>query len=180
MSELRNPFYDPLLQEKQTEYPRGRYNSSPAFELEHGEINQGYSILAEQIKQKIPDGLRVLVMDGFLGVNWQSFKNKLSQALNKKSLEVAWLDVNSCLAESSEIRNKVEPFMGGNDRIFGTHYPFGPEVFFDAKKIADYRIQASIARGDKAGHLTIFYGCGAFGIWISPRTWHRNMPGGAR
>lgn len=176
MSELNKQYYQPLLQKTQTEYEQGFYDCFPAFDLKDETINQGYDILANHIIGNVPKGLRVLVIDGFLGVNWQTFRQNLSQVLSEKNITPDWLDINTCLNEESEIRNRVEPFMGGDDPVFGTHYPFGPEIFFDAKKIADYRIQASIARGEKAGNLTIFYGCGAGLLEIWDELWYLDFP----
>ena len=176
MSEKRIHLPKQLLHKDQTEYPPGLYNRFPAFELDHEEINQGYKFLVQLIQQKIPQGLRVLVIDGFPGVHWQSLIDRVSPVLSDIKIDVTWRDVKSCLADSGDIRTRIEPFMGGDDRTFGTHYPFGPELFFNAKKIADFRIEASIARGDKAGNLTIFFGCGSGLLELWDQLWYLDFP----
>ena len=76
----------------------------------------------------------------------------------------------------NEIKKRIEPFLGDDDPIFGKHYPLGAEVFFDANKIAEYRIKASIDRGNKAGDLTIFYGCGSSLIELWDQIWYVDIP----
>ncbi len=76
----------------------------------------------------------------------------------KLDINPNWMNVGNCYTSSNEIKKRIEYFLGGDDPIFGKHYPFGPELFFDAKKISEFRINSSIARGDKIGQFKIVYG----------------------
>ncbi len=171
----RNP-YQKLLDKKQTEYQRGLYDAFPAFELDDERIDSGYAFLADKIHKQIPEGLRVLVVDGFSGVDWHRFRSGLEKSLDTKNIAAEWIEMDKCLADPETIRQRIEPFMGGDDRVFGAHYPFGPEVFFDADKAARCRIQMSIARGAKAGHLLIVYGHGAGLLELWDQLWYIDYP----
>lgn len=164
------------LKADQIEYPRGKYDCFPTFKIDQGSIETGYEYLSTLIKSSIPKGLRVLMIDGFQGVDWPIFKNSLSENLARFSIIPTWYAISDCFANSEEIQKRVEPFMGGDDRVFGTHYPFGPEIFFDAGKIAEYRIIASAARGNKSGNLTIFYGVGAGILEQWDKLWYLDFP----
>ncbi len=152
-----SPFSAPLP-EGVKEYPKGLYEKFPAFEIEKGKISAGYDNLANTISGKIDSGLRVLVIDGYHGVNWELFTEQLKARLQDDTGKINWINFNECQKEEEKILKEIAPFLGGDDRIFGSHYPFGPEVFFDTEKVAKVRIEASVKRSDKAGELTIIYG----------------------
>ena len=144
-----------------TTYPKGNYNRFPSFVPSNGNIEQGYEKLADRIIEKTKNGLRVLMIDGYHGIDWEEFQTELDKCLNSNGAEPEWISINNCLADEDEIFNRIEKFLGNSDRIFGSHFPAGPEVFFDYKKLADLRIEMAIRRGKKAGSLTIVYGTGA-------------------
>jgi mannose-6-phosphate isomerase class I len=157
-------------------YSRGLYNSFPMFNVDKGQISSGYPKLVKSIQDRLSSGLRVLVIDGYQGIDWATFQTELDRELNTADIRARWVDFSQCLAGEEEIYNRIEPFLGGDDRIFGTHYPFGPEVFFGVAQIARMRIQASILRGASAGQLTIFYGTGASLIEIWDQLWYLDIP----
>src|SRR5690606_6824478 len=176
---LHDPIQDPflaLLPERMKTFPRGPFDTAPAFKLNDGLIESGYKSLAEKIIRAIPKGLRVLMIDGFQGVKWNEFQTSLKKELDAKKFYVSWINIESCMLSSEEIEEKMKPFLGGDDPIFGTHYPFGAEIFFDAKKIADVRIQAAVERGRKAGELLIIYGTGAALAELWDELWYIDVP----
>ena len=157
-------------------YPKGLYEKYPAFKLDEGKINNGYQHLAENIAAKLNKGLRVLVIDGYQGVDWKYFINKLKEELNKANIIADTVDFNGCLYDEDKINELVESFLGGNDRIFGKHFPLCIEPFFDPFKVAKLRIDASIKRADKSGKLTIVYGNGAGLIELCDELWYVDLP----
>jgi len=173
-SDMSDPFAAPLS-EHQTEYPRGLYNDYPVFKCDDISVREGYHALSEQIIVALKQGLRVLVIDGYHGVNWTCLYEKLSALLAAHHIEQSWFPVVDALADEQEIQEKTAPFLGGDDPVFGTHYPFGPEVFFDAAKIARMRVEAAKARGRSAGSLTVFYGTGAGLIELWDRLWYMDI-----
>jgi mannose-6-phosphate isomerase class I len=170
-----DPFLAPLRQEM-AEYPRGVFERFPAFTPSAGDIYRGYPGLAESIISQIPRGLRVLIIDGYQGVAWQALRAGLEEELDGRVDAVQWMNMEDCYAAPEEIRERIKPFLGGDDPLFGTHYPFGPEVFFEAARFADFRIKAAIARGKKPGELTIFYGCGSGLLELWDQLWYVDIP----
>jgi mannose-6-phosphate isomerase class I len=142
-------------------YPTGEYECFPAFTLSEGTIKSGFENLASEIIDKMKNGVRVLMIDGYHGVDWYYFYKELNKSLIKNDTTAEWISMNDCLADEEIIYQRIKPFLGGDDRIFGSHFPTGPEVFFDYKKLTDNRIEASIRRGTNAKTLTILYGTGA-------------------
>jgi mannose-6-phosphate isomerase class I len=165
-----------FLNRNQTTYEAGNYDCFPAFKIGDGEIVTGYDFLADSITESLLKGLRVLVIDGFQGVDWQAFVREMREILAVKKVDVDWIDMSAYYSRNEEIEQKIAPFIVGDDRIFGKHYPFGPEVFFDAKKIADLRINISILRGKKSGELTIVYGTGAGLVELWDQLWYLDYP----
>ncbi|MBI1938841.1 MAG: class I mannose-6-phosphate isomerase [Ignavibacteriales bacterium] len=170
-----SPFQAPLPKEHDV-YPKGLYEVLPAFSIEAEKIEKGYDKLTEHIVSNINNGLRVLVIDGFPGVNWNNLITGVRNKLIEKKIDAEIIRFEKCLRTADEINKDLEPFLGGDDRIFGTHYPFGPEVFFDTKKAADLRIESAIKRGDKSGKLTIIAGTGASLIELRDELWYVDIP----
>jgi hypothetical protein len=174
-SKIASPFCVPIPQDA-TEYARGLYDPFPAFRIADNLIASGYEALVRALQNEIDDGLRVLVIDGFQGVDWATFQRNLKLALENSDMPVDWFDVGNCLADERDFFPKIEPFLGGDDRLFGARFPFGRETFFDVKKIADLRIRSAIARSTTPGHLTIFYGTGAALIELWDKLWYIDIP----
>ncbi len=100
----------------------------------------------------------------------------MDYSLNKLIINPNFLNISYCYKSPEEIRKIAEPFLGGDDPLFGTHYPFGPEIFFDAEKLAEFRIAASNLRGKKNGDLTIIYGTGSSLIELWDELWFVDVP----
>ncbi|MBL1213147.1 MAG: hypothetical protein D8M61_07360 [Ignavibacteriae bacterium] len=158
----------------QNKFKRGLYEKFPAFKCSSGTINKGYNCLANVIKANIDNGLRVLAIDGYHGVDWKLLKDNLKK--NLEQIEIEWAFTSDCFADTAEIDKRAEPFLGGDDRVFGTHFPFGSEVFFDAKKIAELRISAAIARGRGPGKLLVILGIGSSFVEQYDQLWYMDMP----
>lgn len=174
-SKIAPPFAVPIPQDA-TEYARGLYDPFPAFRIADNLIGSGYEALARLLVSEIADGLRVLVIDGFHGVDWHTFQRNLELALKNSDVQADWHNVGNCLADEKDILPKIEPFLGGDDRLFGNRFPLGPDTFFDVKKIAELRIEAAIAHSKVPGRLAIFFGTGAALIEIRDKLWYIDIP----
>lgn len=170
-----DPFVVPLPAEA-TDYPRGVYNPSPEFPIHRGHIQKGYAFLARQIREDMLRGLRVLVIDGYHGVAWDSVRRGLVEALASHDLHPTWVDMHEYLRPQEDIQAHVHPFLGGNDPLFGTRYPFGPEAFFDAGRVATLRVRVALARGEQAGNLLVVAGCGAGLLELWDQLWYLDIP----
>ncbi|MDX1418441.1 MAG: class I mannose-6-phosphate isomerase [Rubricoccaceae bacterium] len=159
-----------------TDFPRGRFDPFPAFPLSEGTIEAGYDALAERVAAAVPEGLRVLALDGFHGVDWDRLRAGLDEALRARGVEADWWPAADALADADVIAERIAPFLGGDDPIFGTHFPLGPDVFFDAGRLAALRIEAAVARGRAAGRLALVYGVGAALVELSDARWSADLP----
>lgn len=159
-----------------TAFPRGVFDPFPAFTPSEGRIEQGYEPLAARIAAAVTEGLRVLALDGFHGVDWNTLRERLDAALAARGVEASWWPVADALADADVLAERIEPFLGGDDPIFGTHFPLGPDVFFDAERLAALRIEAAVARGRGAGSLAIAYGPGAGLIELHDELWYADTP----
>ncbi len=169
------PFAAPLPAGAES-YPKGYYDALPSFALAEGEVNQGYAALAGLIAEKVPQGLRVLVIEGFPGVAWDLFLANLQAELLRLDIRPELLRFAAALADPAAREAALRPFLGGEDRLFGKHWPFGPEIFFDPVQVEELRITASIRRADKADRLTIIAGSGASLVELQDELWYIDMP----
>jgi mannose-6-phosphate isomerase class I len=175
--ERNNEIFGAPLPEEMSQYPRGPFEAFPAFTPIAGGIQEGYSELVKKIEASISQGLRVLIVDGYQGIDWETFHAHLAAGLDESSLEIHWLKMSDCLLPPNQIHERISPFLGGDDPLFGTHFPLGMEIFFDPVKIADFRIKAAMARGTKSGEkLTIIYGCGAGLLELWDQLWYVDIP----
>jgi mannose-6-phosphate isomerase class I len=175
--ERNNKIFGAPLPEEMSQFPRGLFEAFPAFTPTQGNIQEGYPALIKNIQSSVPAGLRVLIVDGYQGIDWQSFRAHLASGLDQLSLENQWLNMRDCFLPAEQIHGRISPFLGSDDPIFGTHFPLGMELFFDPVKIADFRIQAAMARGAKtAEKLTVIYGCGAGLLELWDRLWYLDIP----
>ncbi|MCX6151394.1 MAG: class I mannose-6-phosphate isomerase [Ignavibacteriales bacterium] len=172
---IEDPFIA-LLPERMTKFPRGPFDTLPKFPISSGVIEKGYNALADNISAEIHNGLRVLVIDGYQGIHWEEFISGLTNALKYFKIEYEFIDVRNYYASDDEILKRIEPFLGGDDPIFGMHYPFGLEYLFDVKKISELRITSSIKRGNKAKDITIIYGTGSSIIELYDNLWYIDVP----
>ncbi len=173
--QAENPFRAPLP-EGSSVYAKGLYDALPAFPIEEGTIGTGFNVLCDHILAAVPGGLRVLAIDGYPGVDWPAFADTLRSQLENHAIEFEIVDFATCRCNPVSLGKALEPFSGGGDRIFGTHFPFGPEVFFDAEKVARMRIDAAIHRSRQAGKVTIIAGTGASLIELWDELWYIDIP----
>lgn len=110
--------------------PAGQYDVYPAFPLADGKINTGFEALAQLIASK-----KQLVIDGYVGVFWDDFREKLGAAFDKLGINPQWIDVSSALHEEERINALVAPFLGGDDPIFGTRFTGQLVDFYNTEKL---------------------------------------------
>ncbi len=174
-TKVKDPFIS-LIPERVSKFPRGLFNKCPKFTISQGTIEKGYNNLARQISDEISNGLRVLVIDGYQGTRWEEFIPLMMSALKEYRIIPELININNAYASEEEIFDKIKSFLGGDDPIFGVHYPFGLEYLFDAKKLSEIRIISSIRRGNKSKDLTIIYGTGSSLIEIYDKLWYIDVP----
>ncbi len=127
----------------------GHYDVYPGFPLAPGMIALGYGALADHLA-----GQRRVIIDGYGGVLWDGLREQLDAALRERGIDAAWTTVDGALRAETQIDELIDPFLGGDDPLFGTR--FGGELrdFFTADKLA------ALVPDDHAS-LSILYGTGA-------------------
>ncbi len=165
-----------LLSPDATTFARGLFDPFPAFAPTAGFIETGYDALAAHLADAVPGGLRVLALDGFHGVDWDALRDGLDGALAARGVQATWWPMADALADAATIDERIRPFLGGDDPLWGTHFPLGADVFFDAERLAALRIEAAVARGRAAGALAIAYGVGAGLLELHDALWYADIP----
>jgi mannose-6-phosphate isomerase class I len=133
-----------------THAPGGAYDLYPGQPMAADRIELGFAALA----QKIAAHERV-ILDGMGGVMWPDFRARLAAALAGLGLKYEWRDVSEALRTEPEVNRLVEPFLGGNDPLFGNHNPHPLRDFFVPEKLA------TLGRRHTSEPRTILYGTGA-------------------
>jgi mannose-6-phosphate isomerase class I len=125
------------------------YVLHPTFPVAAGSIRLGYDALAGVIAEH-----RLVRIDGYVGVHWSAFRDRLTTALGNLGVDAGWIDVARHLKKSSAIEELVQPFLGGDDPLFGTRF---------TGELADFYDQGSlqVLQPDRDAQLCILYGCGA-------------------
>lgn len=137
--------------------PADTYDLYPAFPIGEGKIEIGYQAIAEKIT-----GYSSVMIDGYIGVLWEQFREELEAALENYGISTGWIDISDYMLHEEQIKQQKEPFLGGKDPVFGTRYTGDLSDFFDMEAI-----HSVSARSDF--DLCIIYGCGAaFADWQAP------------
>lgn len=122
--------------------PQDQYNIYPTHPA--GPITSGFAALAVQIRPH-----RTVLIDGYIGVFWDDFRERLSAALG---MAATWIDMADLMLSETAIDDLVSPDLGGDDPLFGRRTALSLHDLFDPTQLAD------LQPGD---NLTIVYGCGA-------------------
>ena len=129
--------------------PPSGYHIYPAHDLGDGAIEGGFPALAQRLA-----GAGRIIIDGYPGVLWADFQERLDAALRALGVHAHWIDVAAAMKPSTAIDALLEPFLGGDDPIFGTRFAGSLADFFDPDAL---RTLAP----DPDASLNILYGCGA-------------------
>ena len=99
-------------------------------------------------------GSKRVIIDGYVGVRFDIFSRELNKALETLGSRPVWWNTGAAMKEPAEIDRLIEPYLGGDDPIFGFRTPLRLEEFFDREKLD--RI-----RPDDAARMNILIGIGA-------------------
>jgi mannose-6-phosphate isomerase class I len=106
------------------------YDIYPAHKIADGEIHEGFLSIAEALT-----GKSIVAIDGYAGVFFSEFTDKLKIILEQKGLSVSITDTTSLLKKEDEIINMISPFIGGEDPLFGKRTSLSLYDFFDPTRI---------------------------------------------
>ena len=126
----------------------GAYDIYPSHKTNKS-ISMGFSELALEIINH-----KNIAIDGYIGVFYDDFKEKLDIEFNKLGKKAYWWDVYSAMKAPEAIDEMLKPYLGGDDPLFGTRCPLDLIDFFDKEKIKLYDFNDS-------DRINIVIGCGA-------------------
>ncbi len=125
------------------------YDINPVFPLAGNLIHQGIESLVQLL---IP--YKTVIIDGYQGVFFDEFRTLAEACFSNAGIEAAWTDVSDALRPPGEIDRIIEPFLGGDDPLFGTRTSLSLTDFFDPA-VFDRMTP------DKNSSISILYGTGA-------------------
>jgi mannose-6-phosphate isomerase class I len=133
-----------------------QYDIYPTFKINQ-QIYNGFESLAVWIAAQKTN----ITIDGYSGVYWDIFLDRLNAEFIKKGIHVNWVNINEALKPENVINEIIAPAMGGDDPLFGKIYEGDITDFFDAGKLSSLK--------PIEGSVNIIYGCGAaLACWETP------------
>jgi mannose-6-phosphate isomerase class I len=124
------------------------YNVFPSYSSEFP-VYSGFDSLATRIINQ-----QTVVLDGFGGVLWEDFTERLRTALKAFNKKIFWYNIDACLHSPGKINTTIEPNLNGDDPVFGKRYIGSLQDFFDEQKL-------ELLRPSEEVDLNIVYGTGA-------------------
>jgi mannose-6-phosphate isomerase class I len=131
------------------------YRTCPVLDFPHLSIAVGYDALAEEIGGCIHDGTDLVLIDGFVGIPWDSFVGRLRSVFCQRGSHMTWLSTEQCFRSPCEIECLLAPWLT-DDPVFGRIFRGHLEELWDAKQA--HRLRGEVAA--RAGPV-IIYGFGA-------------------
>lgn len=128
---------------------RPKHDIYPAFPLVNDTIKLGYDSLIDVIAKE-----KVILLDGYIGVDWEEISTALIQRLKNKNLTIQAISIQDCMKEESEISRLIEPFLRDDNSIFGCKTTLTIKDYFNTGKIDN------LARTNDSD-ITLIYGTGA-------------------
>jgi mannose-6-phosphate isomerase class I len=128
----------------------GRYNIYPAFPIGDNKIFNGLETLAEIIS-----GQKLVLIDGYGGVFFDSIKDEINNFLEKKyRVRAMWINTFDFQRPENDTDRLIAPFLGGDDPLFGKRAALSLADFFIPEKPV---IEEPVNTYD----TVIYYGIGA-------------------
>lgn len=115
-----------LLPEVKPSTNEGHFDIYPSFKLEDNLIHEGFESLADVVQKH-----KTVIIDGYIGVFYDHFREKLNDCLKNKGLITSWKNTSDFLKNPDAIADIVSPFTGGDDPVFGMRTSLELEDFFD-------------------------------------------------
>jgi mannose-6-phosphate isomerase class I len=129
---------------------KGKYDIYPVFNIGDSKIFRGLETLADKIA-----GEKTVILDGFIGIPFLHLKEELENLLKVKyDIKVFWINVADFLKTEDEIDQMINPFLGGDDPVFGKRTNLSMIDFFSAEKLEFFFVPDTYS-------MTILFGTGA-------------------
>jgi len=121
-----------LLPEVKPSPTEGKYDIYPTYKLRDNQIYSGFDSLAEKISEH-----RVVILDGYVGVFYNHFRNKLDEALKSKGIKTSWKNTSDYFKHPDIIEKIVSQFLGGEDPLFGMRTTLKLNDFFNLNRLRE-------------------------------------------
>jgi len=121
-----------LIPVRKNENVKGKYDLYPSLKLKGGKIRVGLESLAKEIVDE-----RLVIIDGYIGVFYDRLKDQIDKELGSLGKKINWIDTGVAMKDEAEIDQLIEPFLGGDDPIFGTRATIDLIDFFDQNKLSE-------------------------------------------
>jgi len=136
---------------------KGDYGIYPGFKVNPNSIWDGFETLADWIAKH-----NKVIIDGYAGVFWDKIKDELGSEFQKKGLSVIWHETDAALKDPDTIDKMIEPWLGGDDPIFGKRAELMLADFFNPELLQSIK-------PDNGADLNIVSGAGAaLSGWDAP------------
>lgn len=141
-----------------TNYP---YRTHPVHHIEGLAIDSGHDTLATRIQTYCAQALErnqppIIIVEGYIGVEWELFIEQLRLALARLSLDASFISTEQCLLPASRIQDMLGPTLT-DDPVFGRVFRGHLTDLWDAASAQDMRISLATT----SSHPVIVYGYGA-------------------
>lgn len=113
----------------------GRYDIYPSFKLDDNQISEGFESLAEIVLNH-----RIVIIDGYVGVFYDQFRNNLDEYFKKQGIRGSWKNMSDFLKAGDIIEEMISPFTGGDDPVFGKRTELNLDDFFDLNRLKELSI----------------------------------------
>ncbi len=141
------------------------YDKFPYVAVPGGECVEGWDAIAGALRDAA--GAGVLVVDCYSGVFEAAVRDELASRLEPAMV----VNARDAMKPPAEIDRLVEPFLGGDDPVFGYLSGLTLPQFFDDAKLASLRQRVAQAQG-----LVLVVGCGAAMIHDGDVLCYADMP----
>lgn len=112
----------------------GKYDIYPSYNLGDNQIISGFESLADIVLKN-----KIVLVDGYVGVFFDSFRESLEECLKNKGKKTSWISTSDFFKPSTVIEEMVSPFTGGDDPVFGTRTTLNLEDFFEPALIRELK-----------------------------------------
>lgn len=119
-----------LMPVNKEEGNKGDYDIYPTLKLDGDIIQEGFDQLSNSLSE-----YKTILIDGYVGVFYDHFKRQLEEAFDKIGKTVQWHDTSDALKSENEIDQMIEPFLGGDDPIFGRRTTLSLMDFFRQEQL---------------------------------------------
>jgi mannose-6-phosphate isomerase class I len=134
-----------------------KYDVYPSFNLGSGKIKSGIEALVNYIAQN-----KTVVIDGYVGVFWDNVVNTIDAELNKRGIKAKWHFIDAALKSEQELDAMLQPYLGGDDPLFGKITDKKLKDWFDDEKL-------NLLQPDSKADINILIGTGAaLAGWDAP------------